>query len=84
MNMRHLKRTIDRRRLLATAAGATIAALFAKGPLQAEASLDYCYWKSMDDPICQDGQLIEYQCHVCCYGLECETEWCEWRVVGEC
>jgi hypothetical protein len=46
-------------------------------------AMNVCYWRK-EASICSGGVLKEKWCHVCCFGLECEVEWCEWRYIGPC
>jgi hypothetical protein len=54
-----------------------------EGAAANEIALNNCFWRK-EATVCSGGVLKEKWCHICCYGLECETEWCEWRVVGTC
>ena len=55
----------------------------AKRPTPGVTPMNHCYWRK-DYTMCLLGVRRERWYHICCWGLECEVEWCEWRVVGSC
>lgn len=53
------------------------------GTVKAETP-DVCFWRH-EGTACNEGQLEELWCFVCCEGPRyCETLECEWRPVGSC
>ena len=82
-----LSRRVSRRRILRAASGAAAALAAAvtggtsaaKGP----APTEVCFWRKVNS-VCDNGQLMERWCYVCCAGIDCETFFCEWRPAGSC
>ena len=75
----------SRRQLLRRAASAILGAIvLGSGVRAAEATTgETCFWRR-EQPVCDNGQAVEYWCYVCCAGASCEVVYCEWWVVGRC
>jgi hypothetical protein len=59
-------------------------ALIAGRKLGEATTLDFCYWKRIQGPICSGHQIYEYKCEYCCTGNVCEEVTCAWFITGTC
>lgn len=84
-----MQRKIGRRaalRKIAKGLAASLLAVTASRKTQKSddaSALEVCFWQYQYS-ICQGGELWERWCYVCCYGIDCETLVCEWRLAGAC